>query len=130
MDESDRRRLRYLSATLKRHSKQWTLWRPNGAVIVNVAVRLLRTLALNNGIPFTKGLTTLSKESGISEDELRYLSDMGEWLLLDRGVREMDDEEYDEFWETDDIDLRGLMLTAPGLVNDEVEELRLMWGNS
>ena len=42
----------------------------------------------------------------------------------------MDDEEYDEFWETDDIDLRGLMLTAPGLVNDEVEELRLMWGNS
>jgi hypothetical protein len=130
MDESDRRRLRYLSATLKRHSKQGTLWRPNGAVIVNVAVRLLRTLALNNGIPFTKGLTTMSKESGISEDELRYLSDMGEWLLLDRGVREMDDEEYDEFWETDDIDLRGLMLTAPGLVNDEVEELRLMWGNS
>jgi len=130
MDETDRRRLRYLSATLKRHSEQGTLWRPNGAVIVNVAVRLLRTLALNNGIPFTKGLTTLSKESGISEDELRYLSDMGEWLLLDRGVRDMDDEEYDEFWDTDEIDLRGLMLTAPGLVNDEVDELRLMWGNT
>ena len=130
MDTSDRRRLRYLSATLRRHSEHGTLWRPNGAVIANVAVRLLRTIALNDNIPFTKGITTLSKESGVSEDELRYLSDIGEWLLLDRGVREMDDEEYEEFWDTDEIDLRGLMLTAPGLVNDEVDELRLMWGNS
>ena len=86
--------------------------------------------SINDNIPFTKGITTLSKESGVSEDELRYLSDIGEWLLLDRGVREMDDEEYEEFWDTDEIDLRGLMLTAPGLVNDEVDELRLMWGDS
>ena len=116
-----------MTATLKRHNERGTLWRPNGAVIANVVVRFLRDLALDGEAPFDKMLTAIAKQTNISIDELKYLSDIGEWVLLDRGVRELDDEEYIEFWEEESIDLRSEMLTAPFRPSPATDELNEMW---
>jgi hypothetical protein len=130
MTKSEKNRLRYFTATLKRHNEHGTLWRPNGAVLVNIMVRFLRDLALNSKAPFDKMLDAVAIATKIPVNELTYLSDIGEWVLLDRGVREMDDDEYDEFWDNEDIDLRMEMLNAPARTSPEVEALNAMWGIS
>ena len=119
-----------MTATLKRHNEHGTLWRPNGAVLVNVLVRFLRDLALNQTAPFDKMIIAVSTMTNISVNEMKYLSDIGEWILLDRGVTLLDDEEYDEFWNTQDIDLRAEMLTAPHRESPDTQALNEMWSRS
>jgi hypothetical protein len=130
MDRLEKNRLRYLTATLKRHNAHGTLWRPNGAVLVNITVRFLRDLALTSKAPFDIMLEAVAKMTKIPVNELTYLSDIGEWVLLDRGVREMDDDEYEEFWENEELDLRMEMLNAPSRTSPEVEALNAIWSIS
>lgn len=130
MDKVQKRKLRYFTATLKRHNEHGTLWRPNGAVLVNITLRFLRELALSGKAPFDQMLDIVATMTLIPSNELIYLSDIGEWVLLDRGVREMDDDEYDDFWDNEDFDLRNEMLNAPTRPSPEVDELNAMWGIS
>jgi hypothetical protein len=127
MNGADKRRLRFLTATLKRHNEHGTLWRPNTTVIVNMMTRLLRRIAIEGEAPFNKMLGAVSQQTDIPMKELAYLSDIGEWVLLDRGVRAMDDDEYEDFWEQDDTDLRMEMLTAPARPSPEIDELNALW---
>lgn len=131
MNRTEKHRLRYLTATITRHREHGTLWRPDGAVIVNVTVRFLRDLALDRDAPFDKMLTAISKQAGVDVDELKYLSDIGEWVLLDRGMRELDEDDYTEFWEGDNaIDLRSKMLTAPFEKSRVADRMNKMWNIS
>jgi hypothetical protein len=53
------------------------------------------------GVDYVTQLDSVSEFVGLSVQELRYLADVGEWIEIERKTNEMDDTEYEQFWNTD-----------------------------
>ena len=76
--------------------------RPDGAQDVKMLMERLGKYANEDfGVDYVTQLDSVSEFVGLSIQELRYLADVGEWIEIDRKTTEMDDTEYDKFWEKD-----------------------------
>lgn len=76
--------------------------RPDGAQDVKLLMERLGKYANEEyGVDYVTQLDSVSEFVGLSIQELRYLADVGEWIEIDRRTSEMDDTEYDQFWEVE-----------------------------
>jgi len=76
--------------------------RPDGAQDVKLLMERLGKYANEeHGVDYVTQLESVSEFVGLSVQELRYLADVGEWIEIDRRTSEMDDTEYDQFWEVE-----------------------------
>lgn len=76
--------------------------RPDGAQDVKLLMERLGKYANEEyGVDYVTQLESVSEFVGLSVQELRYLADVGEWIEIDRRTSEMDDTEYDQFWEVE-----------------------------
>ena len=77
--------------------------RPDGAHDVYTLMARLRDYCLSDpNIDYETQLTTVSHFVNLSNEQLLYLADVGEWLELDRSTEDLSEEEYDEFWSVPD----------------------------
>ena len=63
--------------------------------------RLRRFCQDDTEVEYVTELISVSEFVGLSVQDLRYLADVGEWVDLDRQTREMDDAEYEKFWQNE-----------------------------
>ena len=76
--------------------------RPDGAQDVKVLMERLGNFANEEfGVDYVTQLDSVSEFVGLSVQELRYLADVGEWIEIERKTNEMDDTEYEQFWNMD-----------------------------
>ena len=91
---------------------RWLVYRsrhhsPEGALDVKLLLDRLRQLSQDDiEVDYVTELVPVSEFVGMSVQELRYLADVGEWIDLDRRTREMEDAEYEEFWQVNQNSLR------------------------
>jgi hypothetical protein len=91
---------------------RWLVYRrrhhsPKGALDVKLLLDRLRQLSQDDiEVDYVTELVPVSDFVGMSVQELRYLADVGEWIDLDRRSREMEDAEYEEFWQVNQNSLR------------------------
>lgn len=103
--------------------------RPDGALDVKSLMERLGDYV--NEYPdedYVPLLASVSKFVGMSAQELRYLADVGEWIEADRRSNDMDDAEYEQFWEGEGNapNLTGRSLVPPLLSEEDMEEVRLL----
>ena len=88
---------------------RWLVYRrrhhsPKGALDVKLLLDRLRQLSQDDiEVDYVTELVPVSDFVGMSVQELRYLADVGEWIDLDRRTREMEDAEYEEFWQVNEV---------------------------
>jgi len=86
---------------------RWLVYRrrhqsPEGALDVKLLMdRLRRFCQDDTEVEYVTELISVSEFVGLSVQDLRYLADVGEWVDLDRQTREMDDAEYEKFWQNE-----------------------------
>ena len=114
---------------------RWLVYRrrhhsPKGALDVKLLLDRLRQLSQDDiEVDYVTELVTVSDFVGMSVQELRYLADVGEWIDLDRRTREMEDAEYEEFWQVNQNSLRKeAYLTCAGetLTERDLDEVLLL----
>jgi hypothetical protein len=102
--------------------------RPDGAQDVKLLMERLGKYANEeHGVDYVTQLESVSEFVGLSVQELRYLADVGEWIEIDRRTNEMDDTEYDQFWEVESNtpSMKVLHSSMPKPLSDgELEEVR------
>ena len=78
-------------------------FRPDGAHdVYKLMARLRDFCASEPNIDFEAQLATVTRFVNLSEEQLLYLADVGEWLELDRSTEDLSEEEYDAFWSNPD----------------------------
>jgi hypothetical protein len=86
---------------------RWLVYRrrhhsPKGALDVKLLMdRLRRFCQADTEVEYVTEHISVSEFVGLSVQDLRYLADVGEWVDLDRQTREMDDAEYEKFWQNE-----------------------------
>jgi hypothetical protein len=102
--------------------------RPDGAQDVKLLMERLGKYANEEfGVDYVTQLYSVSEFVGLSVQELRYLADVGEWIEIDRKTTEMDDTEYEQFWEVDSNSpsMKVLYSSMPKPLSDDAfEEVR------
>ncbi len=102
--------------------------RPDGTQDVKLLMERLGKYANEeHGVDYVTQLESVSEFVGLSVQELRYLADVGEWIEIDRRTNEMDDTEYDQFWEVESNtpSMKVLHSSMPKPLSDgELEEVR------
>jgi hypothetical protein len=74
------------------------LLRPDSAVFIWELTLSIRTLAVLTEKPTKPLMKRLAKATSMTDDELNFFSELGEWITLDRSTRNMSEDEYSEFW--------------------------------
>lgn len=86
-------RVRWLVYRRRHHS-------PEGAIDVKLLLDRLRKLSQDDiEVDYVTEIVSVAEFVGMPVQELRYLADVGGWIDLDRQTREMEDAEYEEFWQ-------------------------------
>lgn len=100
------------------------LLRPDSAVFVWELTLSIRTLAVLTEKPTKPLMKRLAKATGMTDDELNFFSELGEWITLDRSTRNMNEEEYEEFW--NDSTNHPVRRTKAALSIEALEEINML----
>lgn len=100
------------------------LLRPDSAVFVWELTLSIRTLAVLTEKPTKPLMKRLAKATGMTDDELTFFSELGEWISLDRSTRNMNEEEYEEFW--NDATNHPVRRTKASLSVEALEEINML----
>lgn len=132
MDKSEytrilRERLEAQSETLRNLSGTHYA-KPETAVDIWRYVLDVKTLSALTDSDYDMMLELSASQAGMDTKDMKQYATIGEWLALDRSTRDMDPDDYDDFW--DNPDNQPNILVTPAKESDDnnlLELLNEMW---
>jgi hypothetical protein len=84
----------------------------------------VKTLSALTDADYAETLNHYASRANLSESDIKSYSVIGEWIALDRSTRDMEPDDYDEFWSNPDN--QPNILTPPAEESNDVALLELL----